>query len=222
MDDEHRRHRERIKGASRANGFEGLGKPGKLLAERLAAAVGFNTREEELAAAEEAVLLESLNSSRFVVAVPAQLPDFIGSEHEIWCDGAWVIKATLPRSYGRLWGRRRFAFPSEYLVRIALTNYAFAIGWSVLGLGTEFGSVRIVTRQPYFKGVAPSHNEIFQFMSGIGFQFLKHRYGPCWWRGEDSLIVYDAEPGNFVKTAAGIIPIDVIVQELRTHPSQIE
>jgi len=40
----------------------------------------------------------------------------------------------------------------------------------------------------------------------------KHRFGQYWWQPDDEIIAYDAEPGNFVKTSFGLVPVDLILQ----------
>lgn len=185
---------------------------GEVLARRLAQAVGSNPRLEDRAIAEESVLSDIINSQQLIAKIPSTLPDFIGSEHEVWSDGEWVIKATLPGAYGRLWGKRRFALPSEYIERLNLTNEIFSLQWLVLGLNIELNRVRIITRQPFLKGTAPTHGEIVAFMESFGFSRKNHRFGQYWWRPNDTIIAYDAEPGNFVKTSLGLVPVDLILQ----------
>ncbi len=185
---------------------------GEVLTRRLAQAVGSNPRLEDRAAAEERALSDLINCWQLTANIPSALPDFIGSEHEVWSDGEWVIKATLPGTYGRLWGKRRFALPSEYIERLSLSNEIFSLQWEVLGLTAELNRVRIITRQPFLKGTAPTHNEIGTFMESFGFLLKNHRFGQYWWRPDDTTIAYDAEPGNFVKTSFGLVPVDLILQ----------
>lgn len=49
-------------------------------------------------------------------------------------------------------------------------------------------------------------------MTSLGFEFKRHRFGDSWYRSRDRVLVFDAEPGNFVKTAEGLVPVDLIVQ----------
>jgi hypothetical protein len=49
-------------------------------------------------------------------------------------------------------------------------------------------------------------------MSSLGFRFTKHRFGDFWYRKEDHVVVFDAEPGNFVKANNDLLPVDLIVQ----------
>ncbi len=111
-----------------------------------------------------------------------------------------VIKATLPGTFGRRWGRRRFALPSEYLRRIQLTEENFGLVWDVLGLVREIGRVRIVTRQPFIRGNPPTHEEIRAEFVSLGFVFHRHRFGDLWYREADNLPAFDVEPGNLVRT----------------------
>lgn len=183
-----------------------------MLARRLAESIGSNSRDDERLRAEEEELRGCLDNSGLSAAIPEGLPDFVGSEHEVWSDGDRVLKATLPGGYGRRWGSRRFATPSEYLDRIHLAQTAFAFPWIVIGLCEEAGKIRVVTEQPFVAGQAPTHKEIDDFMRSIGFDLVTHRFGDHWLREEDSLLAFDAEPGNFVKTTAGLMPVDLILQ----------
>ena len=183
-----------------------------MLARRLAESVGSDTRDDERLRAEEEELRRRLEDGGLTASLPDELPDFVGSEHEVWSDGHKVLKATLPGAYGRRWGSRRFASPSEYLQRIHFAQTAFAFPWEVIGLCEEAGRVRIVTEQPFIAGQAPTHAEIDDFMEAIGFERGAHRFGDHWLRRTDSLLAFDAEPGNFVKTAAGLVPVDLILQ----------
>jgi len=186
--------------------------PRALLARRLAQAIGKISRPDESFRREETVLRDCFDEGRLITTIPSGLPDFTGSEHEVWSDGVTVTKATLPGTYGRLWGGRRFATPSEYLERIRLGQVAFSFPWQLIGLAMEVGRIRLVTRQPFYLGNRPGHVEIDEFMTSLGFSFNRHRHGDHWFRPEDSLLVFDAEPGNFVKIPGGLAPIDLILQ----------
>ena len=190
---------------------------GEVLTRRLAQAAESNPRREDRSSAEERALSDIIRCESLTAIIPPALPDFIGSEHEVWSDGVWVTKATLPGTYGRLWGKRRFALPSEYLMRVTLSCEIFSLHWEVMGLAAELNRVRVVTRQPFLKGSAPTHDEIRAFMHSFGFVCENHRLGQYWWRPDDETIVYDAEPGNFVKTSFGLVPIDLILQRGREY-----
>lgn len=89
---------------------EGLGQAGTMLARRLAAATRTVSRIDERLRAEENALTEELIKGRLEETLPDKLPDFVGSEHEVWSDGTSVVKATLPGVFGRRWGARGLAF----------------------------------------------------------------------------------------------------------------
>jgi hypothetical protein len=191
---------------------EGLGQAGTMLARRLAAATRTLSRIDERLRAEEDALSEELIEGRLEETLLDKLPDFVGSEHEVWSDGTSVVKATLPGVFGRRWGARRFGIPSEYLERVKVVRAVFSFDWRIVGIAAEAGKPRIVSRQPYFKGEPPTLDEIDSLLRSLGFEFRSHRFGDHWYRSRDKVLVFDAEPGNFVKTAEGLVPVDLIVQ----------
>ena len=89
----------------------------------------------------------------------------------------------------------------------------FSIGWEVIGLSLELNRVRIISKQPFFQGVAPTLSEIEGFMRSCGFESNEHRFGAYWKHVEQGVVAFDAEPGNFVKTPFGLVPIDIILQK---------
>lgn len=195
-----------------AGDAKGVGCTRGALARRLSEAVGPDTREEDRARAEEEELQRCFEEGWLNSQLPSGLPHFVGSEHEVWSDGKTVTKATLPGSFGRCWGQRRFATASEYLERIRLAESCFELKWQVIGLVKEMGCIRMVTIQPLFAGEAPNRSEIEGWFHQNRFEHRCHKLGDHWFREEDSVLVYDAEPGNLVKTPFGIAPIDVILQ----------
>jgi len=135
-----------------------------------------------------------------------------------------VIKCTYPGMFG--WangpnGRRSRATPLFYLRRLALMNQVFASDLRLEGVGEgaprfdwlENPSPYIVTSQGY---IAPSdkncpyptEEEIEAFMFSMGFQRLDGGYYN-WERGD--LTVLDARIDNFINSARGIVPIDLII-----------
>lgn len=194
------------------NPEESFREPGEMLTRRLAEATRAISRDDERFRAEERVLEDAFAEGELVALVPDELPDFVGSEHEVWSDGSIVLKATLPGTFGRKWGSRRFASPSEYFQRIEIIRDVFSFEWSIKGLTREAGRIRIVSEQPYIHGERPTLGQIDAFMSSLGFHFTKHRFGDFWYRKEDQMLVFDAEPGNFVKTNNDLLPVDLIVQ----------
>lgn len=189
------------------------GKSGELLARRLAAAAKGYSRLEEQLRAQERELELIFREQELHVDLPSGLPDFTGSEHEVWCDGERVLKATLPGGYGRLWGERRFASPLEYVQRVQWVEKRFGLPWRIGGLSQEMGRIRIISTQPYLKGKAPSLKQIAHYMKSLGFVLRRSRYGEHWLHEADGVIAFDAEPGNFVETAFGLVPVDIILQK---------
>ena len=98
--------------------------------------------------------------------------------------------------------------PAEYLIRMRLIDSQFGFSQAPLGV-TSDGN--IVSRQKFVVGDPPSQEEVDAFLENAGLQPVKKQ---CWlWKGEkiDGLEpwVGDARADNFVKTPAGIIPIDL-------------
>lgn len=199
-------------------GQEGSATPRNTLTQRLARAARLFSRPDDRLRAEETELLRCLDQGLLTGELPAALPDFIGSEHEVWSDGQRVIKATLPGTFGRRWGRRRFALPSEYLRRIQLTEKNFGVSWEVLGLVREVGRVRIITRQPFIHGLPPTEEMIRREFASLEFAFYHHRLGDLWYREADNLLAFDVESGNVVQTPCGLVPIDIILQNPKGFP----
>lgn len=145
MDENSRQHRGRSAAEGGKHREHSTEATGQLLARRLVESTGSHTRLEERLRAEENELRRCFDEGHLTAEIPEDLPDFIGSEHEVWSDGVEVLKATLPGAYGRRWGSRRFASPSEYLERIHLAQNAFGFPWIVNGLASEAGRIRIIT-----------------------------------------------------------------------------
>jgi hypothetical protein len=57
---------------------------------------------------------------------------------------------------------------------------------------------------------APSLEEIAAYMAERGFEPIPDSFFG-WIRGTDGLLILDAKPDNFVKTAAGILPFDLMI-----------
>ncbi|MFN7564902.1 MAG: hypothetical protein ACK5TH_24220 [Prosthecobacter sp.] len=56
----------------------------------------------------------------------------------------------------------------------------------------------------------PSLEEIAEFLTDLGFEPIPDSFFG-WIRGTDGLLILDAKPDNFVKTAAGILPFDLMI-----------
>lgn len=59
----------------------------------------------------------------------------------------------------------------------------------------------------------PTAAEIATFMNDLGFESIPDSFFG-WFSEAMSLVVLDAKPDNFIKTAAGILPFDVILLRL--------
>lgn len=133
----------------------------------------------------------------------------------------------IPRQVGDQWVPTP-ATPAEYLHRWALQNELFgddvrleggmiAKGPSMV-LGMPPDGLSLVISQAWLDAADP-HNphptefEIAAILKDRGFEPLfRSLYG---WRHHDAgIIVLDAKPDNFVKTASGILPIDLLLAQM--------
>lgn len=140
-----------------------------------------------------------------------------GSEHIVYLQpgGKAVVKLTKPGLYGDAYylvdGRvhQRCCTPGDYLIRLAMLDLTFAFAPNPVGV-TKAG--QIVTLQRFVEGVPPSQEEAEEFLSRVGFEPVKQS---CWlWKKADpnnevEYWIGDAREDNFVKTARGIVPIDL-------------
>lgn len=85
-------------------------------------------------------------------------------------------------------------------------------------LGQPPDGFSLVISQPWLEAADnkrqfPSEQEIHDFLCEIGFRpLLKSLYG--WQSHDDSFVVLDAKPDNFIATADGILPIDLLITEI--------
>ncbi len=151
------------------------------------------------------------------------------SEHEVFyrTSDLRVIKRTHPGAYGFAVssnGKHRAATPLLYLERLLLMNAAFDAdmrleGVLVDGVNTyDDGSPKpsIVISQNWIQAQDeqaphPSEAEIKEFMESLGFSRLPDCITK--WK-KDRLIVSDAREHNFIKSVAGLIPIDLMINNL--------
>ncbi len=138
-----------------------------------------------------------------------------------------VVKRTHPGAYGFAVssnGKHRTATPLLYLERLLLLNAAFAAELRLEGvlldeLNTyDDGSPKpsIVISQKWIEAQDeqdphPSEEEIKEFMESLGFSRLPDCISK--WK-KDRLIVSDAREHNFIKSEMGIIPIDLMINNL--------
>ncbi len=137
-----------------------------------------------------------------------------GSEHRVFVDPRELVyKHTLVGTFGDTYfivnGRvhQRRCLPSDYLARLDLWEEVFGFAPVALGL-TPAG--QIVTVQNFVSGEVPSQTEVDEFLWAFGLVDVKRQ---CFvWKKAlptRDIWVGDTRDENFVKTAQGIIPIDV-------------
>lgn len=125
-----------------------------------------------------------------------------------------VIKLTKLGLYGDYYylenGRvaQNNATPSEYLARVHLVSRHFGLKWKAIGF-TDSG--QFVSRQQFVSGEIPTQKEVDEFLLMSNLKPVRQN---CWlWKGpEDDGIepwIGDARADNFVRTANGIVAIDL-------------
>jgi hypothetical protein len=145
-----------------------------------------------------------------------------GAEHDVWYDeGAGVVrKSTLPGEFGNLRPDGSNETLAGYLERIALQNSVFGDEWKVIGKMGNGKNLRIITQQPVRESafdatgnpLKVSDGEVKEFMGRHGFSQVSSSSTKHWVR-PDGVEVWDAHPGNFVKTPQGnIIPVDLNIR----------
>jgi hypothetical protein len=149
------------------------------------------------------------------------------SEHEVHYrqSDRRAVKRTWPGVYGQIPipnnGRldRANATPSEYLIRQALQVAVFGSDIRLEGVSISDklsmvlfeppGQPSFVISQEWFEGgKAPTMGEIAERLDADGFFSAPHSYFG-WYRPVDGVVIVDAKPDNFVKTPAGVVPIDL-------------
>ncbi len=139
-----------------------------------------------------------------------------------------ALKRTYPGTFGvtaDAKGNHTAATPLFYLHRLQLMNHVFdsdmrlegiALGHSPL-IGQRGKQPSIVISQPWIRAADlanphPSEAEIAQFMRKLGFEPLT---SVCfgWHRAADGMTVVDARPDNFIMSAEGVVPVDLVVTD---------
>ena len=150
---------------------------------------------------------------------PAGAPESRGAEHEVFFhqQDDRVFKRTHPGTFGSVLterGLRRVATPYFYLLRLELVNQVFGSDLRLEGV-TRSDKPSIVISQPWahpadLRCPLPSSTEIWEFMTSLGFDPIPD--APFdWLRKSEGLRVSDARPDNFIKTAEGVVPIDLVI-----------
>jgi len=160
-------------------------------------------------------------AGKLINYVPPPGPRTGGTEHEVFFHEGKdrVYKRTYPATFGSAptpRGLRRTATPFFYLVRLELLNRLFDSDIRLEGI-TDTDEISIVTSQPWAhpadpKGPLPSMAELQRFMIDIGFEPVAD--SPFEWVSESAGVrVSDARPDNFIKSAKGIVPIDLVISK---------
>jgi hypothetical protein len=159
------------------------------------------------------------------------------SEHEVFYrpDDARAVKRTWAGVYGQIPCAadgnldRRNASPSEYLRRMALHMSVFGSDLKLEGvtisskpsmiIGQPAGQPSIVISQRWYERDGLATNEaIHQMLVEEGFRPVPSSYFG-WYRPTDGTVIVDAKPDNFIRTSAGLIPIDL--QMAQFSPEQL-
>jgi hypothetical protein len=152
------------------------------------------------------------------------------AEHEVFfrpTDNR-VVKCTYPGTFGitpEPKGIQTHATPVFYLRRLQLMNRLFhsdlrmegvLLGKSLI-LFAQGEQASIVISQEWFhpadkSNPYPTENEIAEFMTALDFAVSQNSYFG-WYREMDGIKILDARPDNFIKSAAGVVPIDLVVSQ---------
>lgn len=149
------------------------------------------------------------------------------SEHEVFyrAGDSRAVKRTWPGVYGQIPTvangslDRRNATPSEYLKRMALHIAVFGSDLQFEGvavsekpsmiIGQPSGQPSMVISQQWYEKDGVATNEaIHDFLVDEGFRSVPASYFG-WFRPSDGVVIVDAKPDNFIRTSAGLIPIDL-------------
>jgi hypothetical protein len=140
-----------------------------------------------------------------------------------------AVKLTHPGTFGVTpgpKGEQHGATPLFYLRRLLLMNRIFDsmilfegvfFAKSILIGKTDGVYPCIVVSQPWHHPDAvenphPSISEIEEFMDAVGFIRKPGSYFG-WLKNDGKILVLDARRDNFIKTADGVIPIDLVISE---------
>lgn len=123
-------------------------------------------------------------------------------------------------------GKQTGATPLFYLRRILLMNRVFDSRIQFEGVfhaksyligKTDDLYPCIVISQPWYRAATaanphPSLSEIKEFMEAVGFEQKPASYFG-WLKKGEHIVVIDAREDNFIKTAEGVVPIDLVISE---------
>lgn len=128
-------------------------------------------------------------------------------------DGHWHPSPATPREYLHRWALQNELFGDE----VRLEGGMLSSGPSMI-LGMPPDGLSLVISQPWLDAADlrdphPREFEIAAHLKVRGFEPLfRSLYG--WRHLDEGIIVLDAKPDNFVKTADGILPIDLLIAQI--------
>jgi hypothetical protein len=151
------------------------------------------------------------------------------AEHEVFYRSSdnRAVKRTYAGTFGVTPDRKgdqTAATPLFYLRRLKLFNLVFdseirlegiILGGKTLLIGAKGEQVSIVVSQPWIAARDPGHPhptavQIEEFMRAFGFEKLSASYFG-WHRLADNITILDARPDNFILSATGVVPIDLVI-----------
>lgn len=145
-----------------------------------------------------------------------------------------AVKRTWPGTFGFVPAKAgskwvpKAASPQEYLLRQHLQNELFQDDIRLEGvmvsegpsmiIGQASGGISFVISQRWLEAANPARPhpdeaQIAAYLQERGFSPLFDAlYG--WMRDDDTCVILDAKPDNFIRTPAGILPIDLLLAEI--------
>jgi serine/threonin/tyrosin kinase-like protein len=153
------------------------------------------------------------------------------AEHEVFYRASdnRAVKRTHAGTFGvtnEPKGKQHHATPLFYLRRLELMNRIFGsdlrlegvtFGKSLL-IGARGEKPSLIISQPWIDAADennphPVETEIAKFMESLGFVPLAGAF--FGWRNEEKgITILDARPDNFINSAEGVVPIDLVVSEI--------
>lgn len=130
----------------------------------------------------------------------------------VWEDGCWKPGSATPLQYLRRFAMHNALFQDDVLLEgIIVSDKPDQL------VGSVPGGVSIVISQRWLVAANPerphpTEEEIAAFMNELGFDGIPDSF--FGWFNETNALLLDAKPDNFIKTAEGILPFDVILMRL--------
>jgi len=142
-----------------------------------------------------------------------------GNEHDVFTDLAnpgVIYKVTLPNlglRVGATTQPRRF---EKYLERWKLANEAFGQHARLSGVIDTPQGPRLVIEQTFRQAADvdaphPKDRQVNEWLTAAGFEYQSG----AWVRAEDGLVLEDEHDGNWIATAEGLRPVDLVLTRLK-------